>query len=215
MDDLWNYVGKVGAALLIGLIAVFLALPENRNGLISQFESIQEYFNEDANSLQGSAISSVNTIITEEKLPLPRERTLITTQKKQTYENNCSMQFNTARPDKTINYFDVKLKKDIAIPYNANWGNQLFSVNPFELNEHQQIEFGPLVKDTLCNWKRYFVLEIKPITQNIAQNEACLENIFYEEVDGLSISLSALCNIDLEDKNAYHKDIIESLNIHK
>lgn len=213
MNDLWSYLGKIGAALFIGLIAVFLIVPEKRNEIFSQLNIVQEYFKDDADNLQGSALNSLDSIIQEEKLPLPAERTLITTQKKQAYESNCSIEFSFSKPDTVKSYFTPKLKKEIEIPYNNDWGNQLFSINPFEINQYQQIEFGPLVTDSLCNWRRYFVLEINPIGQQKIEGQFCQKEVFKREQDDISIALYKVCDIDLEDESAYYKDIIQSLNI--
>lgn len=213
MNDLWSYLGKVGAALLIGLIAVVLILPENRNMLIEQYNGVQKYFSDDTDNLQGSALSSLESITQENKEPLPKERTLITTQKKQVYKNNCSIKFNFSKPDTIKSYFAPKLKKEIEIPYNIDWGNQLFSINPFEINQNQQIEFGPLVTDNLCNWRRYFVLEINPVGQQKMEEQYCQKEAFKREQDDISIALYKVCDVDLEDESTYYKDIIQSLNI--
>jgi len=72
-------------------------------------------------------------------------------------ENGCEVEFNTAEASEFVNYEGYEMSVDL--PYNEKWGNEKFSVLPFEVG-NDEVVFGKLIQLNDCRWAREYVLEI-------------------------------------------------------
>ncbi len=79
---------------------------------------------------------------------------------------NCSEKFNKDTPDVTVKYENKSRGIILELPYNKNWGNETYKINPYDKwndeNGKEYILFGPLTNFEGCSWVRNYALYFYP-----------------------------------------------------
>ena len=92
----------------------------------------------------------------------PVNRTLLTATNIRQYNQgtpaDCQQNFDLSSSSTTTKYTDIAKSVALSIPYDANWGNQQYRIDPY-WEKNNGIEFGPLLISDSCRWYRPYNLE--------------------------------------------------------
>ena len=81
----------------------------------------------------------------------------------ETSEERCSEKFNNDSSSTTVNYSSKESGISLDIPYNPNWGNEKYRINPYdEVITSNKIGFGDLFIGDACGWGRVYSLSFLP-----------------------------------------------------
>jgi len=79
----------------------------------------------------------------------------------------CSEKFNQDPSNTTVDYYNKEKGISFEVPYNSNWGNEKYKINPYEKwnNESgkEYILFGSITNFEACSWVRTYALYFSPI----------------------------------------------------
>lgn len=81
-------------------------------------------------------------------------------------KNRCDEKFNADPADSEVVYSSSKKGISIKIPYNASWGNETYSIQPYDelnMDSVDQIAFGPIGIFEGCGWVRSWFLRFMPV----------------------------------------------------
>jgi len=75
---------------------------------------------------------------------------------------DCDEDFNQSPYNKWANYQNKERGISLNIPYNDQWGNDQYRLNPYEQINNSLI-FGPIRGGEACSWTRVYKLEFLPV----------------------------------------------------
>lgn len=136
-----------------------------------------------------------------------------------TSEERCSVKFNQDKANTISDYTNSAKGISFNVPYNSEWGNEKYKINPFEEDlKNNQVVFGNLSIGEGCGWMRENNLRFMPVRDvNDAikevegrQSDMCKIKPTQDTVNGLTIlRYSATCGIA---QNAYIQVIGKKFN---
>jgi len=98
----------------------------------------------------------------------PDDRILLTPENIRQYngetsETRCNEKFNNDDLSVMVNYSNKEKGISLEIPYNPNWGNEKYRINPYdEVTKYNKIDFGYLFIGDACVWARPYSLSFLP-----------------------------------------------------
>jgi len=113
--------------------------------------------------------SLFNQILSTFKFTDSSSRILLTPDNVSTYdEAACNTKFNGDPASTAVKYSNLKNGIELEVPYNPNWGNDKFKINPFD-DTADHITFGPISPFEGCSLiRQYFINIIKQRTAAVA-----------------------------------------------
>ena len=98
------------------------------------------------------------------------ERILLTSENIYQYnpptDPGCYEKFNQDSPNTTIDYYNKEKGISFRVPYNSNWGNEKYKINPYEEYSDESGEyilFGSITDFEACSWVRTYALYFHPV----------------------------------------------------
>lgn len=120
---------------------------------------------------------------------------------------NCSEKFNKDIPNLIIKYYDEEKGISIDIPYNSNWGNEKYKINPYEKwkdkSGKEYLLFGPITDFEACSWVQSYALSFSPArSADIIMKE--MEEIpYYPEIFIVKPTKKSINGLDIVEAQSY------------
>ncbi|RLC35650.1 hypothetical protein DRH14_00365 [Candidatus Shapirobacteria bacterium] len=92
------------------------------------------------------------------------------------YEKACDVKFNNDKATDTVVYVDKSRGLSVELPYNPNWGNETYRINPYDEytdDTYIRLRFGPVITFEGCSWSRLKNFGFVPV-QTVKQTEVSL-----------------------------------------
>lgn len=102
-----------------------------------------------------------------------------------TARDMCDVGFNSEPANTFVTYRNIEKGIEISIPYNNNWGNEKYRIDPYD-KEKTGISFGSFREGEGCSWKREYGLSFvisknkEQTKKNIISNNSEVENSLKE-----------------------------------
>lgn len=145
----------------------------------SQEEKISQLL---AESPEPTQADDSNTIQTQDNRIL---LTMDNIKKYWTPETGCDEKFNYDNPSTLVTYTSKDSDLSVNLPYNPNWGNENYRINPYDKTE-DGIQFGNIGQIGTCHWTRYGKIDfLAPMTAT--QVLVDLENKGMDEIKKVTL----------------------------
>lgn len=69
-------------------------------------------------------------------------------------KTSCETKFNFDLPNTSVIYTSQKWGVSFEVPFNNNWGNEKFKLNPYDVNSEGYVSYGPIGSFEGCGWSR-------------------------------------------------------------
>lgn len=119
----------------------------------------------------------------------------------------CNEEFNRDNPNTTVKYENKKNGISFEIPYNSNWGNWKYKINPYEKwsNESgkEYVLFGHITDFEACSWVRSYSLYFNPVKSADMLVEEMEKIPYYPEIFIVKPTKKSINGLDIVESQSH------------
>ncbi len=139
------------------------------------------------------------------------KRILLTLENISQYNNpsnpNCSEKFNQDPPNTIIKYEDKEKGISFDMPYNSDWGNEKYKINPYEKWKDESgkdyILFGSITDFEACSWVQSYALVFNPVKSADMLIKEMEEIPYYPEIFIIKPTKKSINGLDIVESQSH------------